>query len=313
MLNVGLIGLGYWGEKYFRLLSTFEGINFVACAEIDSSKHIKDLSDHSCLSFFTDFRQMLKQCQLDAVIVATPADTHFDISKIVLESKVHLLVEKPMTTSSDEAKELIQLASENKRILMVGHTFLFDDNIKQFKKAFYQKFSKFDHIKSIRQHGGLERFDVNCVWDLMAHDITILNHFIGNRVISIQAIPIATCLKTKKIGAATISLKYLENISADIELSWLSDEKIRKIEIFTNDQRIEYNYFPHPGFTMNGEKQNLLQNTEPLKDQLECFIRSIKENTYIKSSGQEAYEIVSLLEAADYSIQNNGVVINFAV
>lgn len=308
MLNIALIGLGYWGKKYFKLLSEMEGVNFIACADVDQNKNNLDFSDQSKISFFTDYKEMLQRFDLDGVVVATPASTHFSIAKYVLESGVDLLIEKPMTTSSEDARELIKIAIEKKKVIMVGHTFLFDENFRSFMELYSKDFQSFNLIKSTRLHFGLEREDVSCVWDLLSHDLSILNELVKNRPLSVKAFPLATCLKTKRIGKAAVYLNFEGDLRVEIELGWLSHHKVRKLELQTNDQVIQCDYFPKFEVKRNScsefiENKNKM---EPLEYQLTYFFDSIKNRHCARSSGADAINIVSLVELADRSIQNNG-------
>lgn len=307
MLNIALVGLGHWGRKYFKLLSEMEGINFVACADINRERHSVDSSKQSKVSFYIDYKEMLQSVSLDGVVIATPASTHYSIAKNILELGINLLIEKPMTTSSKSAEELMRIAADRNKIVMVGHTFLFDENFKNFKKKFVLGPEvKFDFIKSTRIHSGLEREDVSCVWDLMPHDLSIINDLIKHRPLSIKAFPLATCLKTKRIGMASVYLNYENELKVEIELGWLGNQKIRKLELQNINKKIECLYYPQFKVTMNEKTEILESETEPLQVQLEFFFNSIKNKICLRSSGIDALEIVSLVELADRSIQNNG-------
>ncbi len=235
-MNFAIIGLGYWGKNYLRILNSIQDINLVAVVEpnpkIKVEEGIKQLKELNDL-----FDEKL---EIDAVIVCTPTNTHYEISKKLLNNGFHVLVEKPLSTRTTEAEELINLAKLNNLILLVDHTFLYNEAVNFAIESIQDgEIGSLLHINFERTNLGPVRTDVSCLWDLTTHDISILNAITSANPTQIKA----SSFNTSKSGAfdmVNVSLNYENNLFVTIFSSWLHPEKTRKIKIVGDKKMIVF-------------------------------------------------------------------------
>ena len=189
----------------------------------------------------TKMEEVLLDSEIDAVVVATPVSTHFKLGKKVLKAGKHLLLEKPMTTSLSEASKLIKLAKKRKKILMVDHTFLYTDAVQKIKELIEDgEIGKLLYFDSTRTNLGLFQSDVNVLWDLAVHDISILLFLIKEKPLSVQASGVSHT-KNKLENIAFLMMKYPSGFIAHFNSSWSSPVKIRLILIGGSKKMIVYN------------------------------------------------------------------------
>ena len=226
-MNFAIIGLGYWGKNYYRILNSNENINLSAIVDSNQNINLDEGIKH-----FPDLEDLLNsEINIDAAIIATPTNTHYEITKKLLNNGIHVLVEKPLSTKADEASELINLANEKNLVLLVDHTFLYNEAINFAIKSIQDgEIGSLLHINFERTNLGPIRSDVSCLWDLTTHDVSILNAITPNEPTQIRASSFNTS-QTEAFDMVNVSLNYENNLFVTMFSSWLHPEKTRKIKI----------------------------------------------------------------------------------
>ncbi len=231
-INLGLIGLGSWGKNYFRIFSDLKKSNI----KLICDKKIKNIYG----SIFTKYSSdLINSKEIDAVVISTEAKSHFKLAHDALMKGKHVLVEKPLTTNHFSSEKLTKLAKSKKKVLMVGHTFLYNEAIKKIKKIIKSNsIGKIYYINCRRTHIGPIRKDVNVIWDLASHDISIINYLLDdspNKTFSVGAKHIS-----KNLDVSYINLFYKNKIIGNIHVSWEDSNKSRIVEIIGSKARIVF-------------------------------------------------------------------------
>ncbi len=284
----------------------------------------------------TDFKELLDR-DIDAVVIATPVATHYKLAKDALEKGKHVLIEKPITRTSAEALDLIRTAEKAGRALMVDHTFEYAVSVRKIKELMARKeLGEVFNINTIRINLGLFQKDVNVIWDLAPHDISMLRFILGKEPLSVRAFG-ETHVMPKNEDTAYILLKFPDNITAHLHVSWLSPRKMRemtiigskkmlvyddvsqseKIRIFDKSVSIENYRLPSQKYYESfGDFQLLyrsgdiympkLDDREPLKEVCSHFIECVKTGKKPLSDGYSGYMVTKVLEAAQQSLERNG-------
>jgi len=272
--------------------------------------------------------EILEDPNIQGIIICTPATTHYSVARAALQQDKHVLVEKPLTTSSIEAKELLLLAEERKRVLMVGHVFLYNSAIMQIKQYIDNgDLGKILYVYSSRTGLGPVRSDINVCWDLAPHDISILCYLLNKKPLHVTSNG-EWYLKQGNEDVAFNTIEFDQNLIANIHVSWLDPIKIRKLTLVGTKKMLVFNdILPtekikifDKGFTYErplgdfGDFQLSLRDgdilipkikiTEPLTEQCIDFIACIKNNKKPKSDGEHGLLVVQVLEAMSASLKS---------
>lgn len=331
-LRVAVIGLGHWGPNYVRILRESESARLMAVVDTDPKRHerLKSLRlDVACL---TDYREVLKRDDVDAVVIATPTSTHYTIVKAALQAGKHVLCEKPLTTNSAEAWELTGLAASQARQLMNGHVFLFNPGIEYLARARgSQTLGRIYYLNAVRTNLGPFRSDVNAAWDLASHDVYIFNHILGQRPQSVAAIG-GRYLRATIEDIVFLTMRYADNVLGHVHISWLDPKKVRQMTIVGERQMLTWDEFGTPGpimiydrsvqqektYDTFGEFQLLTREgdvvvprippREPLQAQITAFVKRCLDPADADARGraQEGAETVDVLETACRSLAEGG-------
>lgn len=328
-MNFAIIGLGYWGKNYYRILNSNDKINLSAVVDSNQNINLDEGIKH-----FPDLEDLLNsEININAAIIATPTNTHYEITKKLLNNGIHVLVEKPLSTKADEASELINLADEKNLVLLVDHTFLYNDAINFAIKSIQDgEIGSLLHINFERTNLGPIRSDVSCLWDLTTHDVSILNAITPNEPTQIRASSFNTS-QTKAFDMVNVSLNYENNLFVTMFSSWLHPEKTRKIKIVGDKKMIVFDdlNFNEPikiydkkfdqiydkeisqnnnnsffSFSIGDVVSPFIQNSEPLQQVVKHFMLSIEnDETFISNNNNEiALRTVSLLENIEKEISS---------
>ena len=337
MVKLGIIGFGYWGPNLVRNFSSIRDSEIVYCADKDENRltHVKSL--YPKISVTKDYNEILNDKSVDAVIVATPIETHFKIAKDALNAGKHVLVEKPITTSSKDAKELVDIAAKKKKILMVDHTFEYSNPVRKIKEIIDRnELGKIFTIDMIRVNLGLFQEKVNVVADLAPHDISMLLYYLDDMPLSVRAFG-KSYIREGIEDDAHISIEFRDKITANIHVSWLDPCKIRrttivgnkkmlvfddtaadeKINIYDKGVSIQKNNIPKQPYYDTYEEWALtyrsgdvyapkVENKEPLSVMAGHFVDCIKTNKKPLSDGTSGLKVVKVLEAVQESLKNDG-------
>jgi len=239
-LSFGVIGCGYWGPNYVRNLSEIPGASVEAVSDTSGERleHIK--GRYPSVKTHLNSHALLMDEGLDAVVISTPVKTHYELTKRALEAGKHVLVEKPMASSSAECEELIELAEKKGLTLMVGHTYLYSEPIRKvFEIIKSGDLGRLRYINSQRLSLGLFQKDVNVAWDLAPHDLSIMMHAIGAVPDQINCQGSANVTPGVE-DVANISLKFPDSVFATIQNSWLEPSKVRQITFVGTRRTIVY-------------------------------------------------------------------------
>lgn len=331
MIKIGIIGLGHWGPNYFRVFNSFDGVKVAWCSDL-LDENLNKIKQYKGVHLAKNYKDILADDSVNAVVVATPASTHYKIVKDCLKAGKDVLAEKPLTLMPEESMELVDLANKNNRILMVGHTFIYNSGIKKIKEFIDDgELGNIYYLNATRTHLGLIREDVNAVWDLATHDISIFNYLIGKPPVMVNAIG-ADHLKKGREDVAFINLIYHDNIIANIHVSWEDSNKERTIRVVGSKARVVFNdldnleriklYKKGIGVSEDyndfGEFQLQLRDgdiisprievKEPLKEQCLHFIDCVTNRRLPLTDGNNGLDVVKAMYAIEQSLKNNGTV-----
>jgi predicted dehydrogenase len=330
-INIGLIGCGYWGNNILRNLTeqSLTGSITVCDSNQNCIEAIK--TNYFSLTTTTNSDDIFNDDSIGAVIIATPTSTHYSLAKQALLKKKHILVEKPLSTSVEQTKELILIAAANKLILMVDHIFLYNPVVRQLKKYITPDFlGKINYIDATRINLGIYQNDINVLWDLACHDISIINFLTEEKPQSVSAIGrINPAFGVEDI--AYLFLYYRSGLLVQINSSWASPVKMRKMiiggekkmiiydDIEATNKLIIYDYEHAPSSSEN--KLKLIdyrlgditipkyEISEPLKNVITEFYDCILTGKKPIADGVNALNVIETLEKAQESLALNGSII----
>jgi predicted dehydrogenase len=230
-LNIAIVGCGYWGPNLLRNFSQIPDCHVTACCDLDDKKLARMKTLYPAITATRNFEEIVADSSIDAVAIATPVRAHAALAKACLERDKHVLLEKPMATSSKECLELIRLAEARRRILMVGHTFEYAAAVNKAKQIIDSgELGEIYYISCVRVNLGLFQPDINVIWDLAPHDIAIILYLLRALPVTVNSQGKAH-FKQKIEDVATITLNFPNGTIAFIHNSWLDPDKIRKITI----------------------------------------------------------------------------------
>jgi predicted dehydrogenase len=328
MVNVGVIGLGYWGPNILRNFKTLEGVNVTAVYDKNPEVYKRVSSLVSNCRIESTVERLVTSTDVDAVAIVTPVSTHFNLAKLALENGKHVFVEKPLTLKSSQAEELIQIAEAKKLKLMVDHTFIFTGAVRKLKQIIEDgEVGSIYYYDSIRVNLGLFQHDVNVIWDLAPHDFSIMSYLIKEKPVAISAWGSSHVNIREDI--AYITVHYDKNIIAHISVNWLSPVKVRTTLIGGEKKMLVWNDLNADEKIKIYDKGVEVKNTQGIYDLLinyrtgdmwapkvdqvealkhECnhFIECIENDTQLINNGVNGLNVVRMLEACDQSLCNDG-------
>lgn len=327
-VRMGVIGYGYWGPQIVRNFSGIEGCKVVAVADKSSEALRRVRQAHQGLEVSSDVNAILSSAAVDAVAVVTPVWTHFELAKAALENGKHVFVEKPFTASAEQAEELIELAEKKNLLIMVDHTFLFTGAVTKIHQLIDEgALGDLYYYDSTRVNLGLFQHDVNVVWDLAPHDLSIMDHLIRQDPEAI----VATGEKhfSGHEDVAYITVYFKQSVIAHINVNWLSPVKVRTTLIGGEKKMLLWNdleadekvkVYDKGVSVKSGEsvRQLLvsyrsgdmwapkLEPTEALKKEAGYFVECILKGAKPFNDGITGLRVVRMLEAADKSLKDRG-------
>jgi predicted dehydrogenase len=327
-MKVGIIGLGYWGPNLVRNFIAQKNVEKVIAFDQRAERldFIKTKSPSVLVA--ESFEDLLKS-DIDAVVIATPVDSHFILSKQALEAGKHIWVEKPFTSTSQQGEHLLELAEKKNLKIFIDHTFIYTGAVRKMKEIVTKgELGKILHFDSVRINLGLFQKDINVIWDLAPHDLSIMNYVLSHlKPTAVSANGIANY--NGKENIAHISLYFEENCFAHFHVNWTSPVKIRrmivggdkKMLVFDDMENFEKIKVYDAGVDIKNTAsihEALVQyrlgdmyspkviQTEALELAAKEFLDSIRENRDPLTSGKDGLDVVKILEVADLSLQNKG-------
>jgi len=332
LIRVAVIGYGYWGPNVVRNLHSLEHCEVVSVCDKNTAVLERASRQYPAIQMTTDFSEVLSSPRIDAVAIVTPVWTHFALAKAALENGKHVFLEKPLTSTTEQAEELIELAERKHLKLMVDHTFLFSGPVRKIRQLVDSgALGKLYYFDSTRVNLGLFQHDVNVIWDLAPHDLSIMDHIIQEKPEAV----VATGGRHLNglADVAFITIYFPGTVIAHVNVNWLSPVKVRTTLIggsqkmlvwndLDNDEKIRV-YDKGVKITSKEDLDRELlvsyrsgdiwapkiEQTEALNVELAHFIDCIRSDRKPMNDGESGLRVVKLLEAADASLQKRGRII----
>ena len=327
-VRVGVVGFGYWGPNVVRNLNALDRCNLVSVCDTNVKALTRAQKTYPALQLTTDVTEVLRSPDNDAIAIVTPVWTHFELAKAALENGKHVFVEKPFTSNSAQAAELIELAARKNLRIMVDHTFLFSGAVRKIRQLVDDgTLGPLYYFDSTRVNLGLFQHDVSVVWDLAPHDLSIMDHIIGQKPEAVVAT--GGNHLNDLADMAFITVYFPANVTAHINVNWLSPVKVRTTLIGGRDKMLVWNdlepdekvrvYDKGVNITSGEGVYDLLvsyrsgdvwspkvETTEALSLELGYFLDCILEGRNPSNDGEAGLRVVRLLESAEQSLQNRG-------
>jgi len=333
-MNIGIIGIGYWGPNLVRNFAALDDVNVTAVCDFRKERLESIRKQFPAIKLFTtDANEIIKSPDIDAVAVVTPVSTHFPLGMDVLANGKHLFVEKPFTATVEQAEKMIELAEQKNLKIMVDHTFLYTGAVETMKKYIDNgELGELYYFDSVRVNLGLFQHDVNVIWDLAPHDVSIMDYLLDRAPRAIAATGVSH-IDSGVENIAYISTYYDNNLLGHIHVNWLAPVKVRKTLLSGSKKMVIYDDMePHEKIKVydNGveiaEDKDQIYNvliqyrtgdmvspkvdlTEALKKVTHEFYNAINENRNPRTDGHAGLRVVRILEAANESIRSNGKLI----
>ena len=329
MINLGIIGYGYWGPNLVRNFYAADDCQVLAVADAREERLRKLSKVFPAIKTVNDADEIILDPNIDAVVIATPVSAHFELARRALLQGKHVLVEKPMTASVEEAEILINIAEKHGLLLMVDHTFLYTGAVQKMRQLINKKeLGNIKYVDSTRINLGLFQSDINVLWDLAPHDLSILSYLVDETPYSVNARGIThTCNGIENIAYLTVN--FPSGLIAHFNCSWTSPVKVRMMLIGGDEKMILYNDLENTekikvydtGYTYynDEERQQVLvdyrtgdihvpkvSTTEALLNMANDFVSCIQTGKKPQSSCYLGLEVVKILEASTSSIKNQG-------
>jgi predicted dehydrogenase len=327
-VRVGIIGYGYWGPNIVRNFHGLDNCDVVAVCDKSTDALRRAGRAYPNIRLTTDFSEILQSPAIDAVAIVTPVWTHFDLAKAALQNGKHVFVEKPFTSTTRQAEELIELAERMNLTIMVDHTFLFCGAVRKIRQLVDDgTLGPLYYFDSTRVNLGLFQHDVSVIWDLAPHDLSIMDHIITEKPEAVVAT--GGQHLNGHADMAFITIYYPGNIIGHVNVNWLSPVKVRTTLIGGEDKMLVWNdleadekikiYDKGVQITGGESVRDLLVNyrsgdvwaprvelAEALKVELDYFVDCVCNDKVPLNDGHAGLRIVKLLEAAEQSLKGRG-------
>jgi len=329
-VGVGVIGYGYWGPNLVRNFASTEGVQVVSVSDLDWAKLALVRRRHTDVKVTDEFRDLLKDGRIDAIAIATPVHTHYDLALAALDAGKHVLIEKPLARTAEQAQHLIEEAAHRNLVLMVDHTFLYTPAVQKIRELIGDgALGDIYYYNGVRASLGLFQNDVNVIWDLAVHDISIIQYIFNEDPVAVSATAVSHVPGSPE-NMAHITLFFRSSCIAQISVNWLSPVKVRQTFIGGSRKMIMYDDLEptekikvyDKGITVNGSPESAhqlrigyragdmwaphLAATEALQTETEHFVDCVRRGTSPISSGLTGLQVVEILEATSCSIAARG-------
>ncbi len=333
MIGIGVAGAGYWGPKHIRIFGELPGSHVAMVADLSEERLAGIRAQHRTIHTTNHFEDLLQSGDVDAVVIATPVSTHGQLARQALLAGKHVLVEKPLAATSREAGDLVTLAATHNRVLAVGHTFLYSPAVLMLRDLVTSgEIGEVYYAHSQRLNLGLFQRDINVLWDLAPHDLSILFYVLGMEPDAVAAHGCAH-FDAGIEDVAYMALEFPNNVTASVHVSWLDPNKVRRLTLVGTKKMVVYDDVETPekirvydkGIDLPpGEKQfggfqfsyryggvtiPVVPGDEPLRLQGEHFLSCIQSGSLPRSDGTQGLKVVQALEAAGASLARGGVMV----
>ena len=328
-MKVGLIGYGYWGPNLLRNLHETDGVGITRCVDLRPDRRASASKRYPGLQVSDDAEEIFRDPEISAVAIATPVSTHFELAKRALEASKHVLIEKPITRTTAEAEALIHLAQGKGLVLMVDHTFIYTGAVRKLKQMIEAgELGELYYLDSVRVNLGLFQHDIDVIWDLAPHDLSILTYLITEKPDYVSAVG-ADHTGRGMVDVAYLTLHFANNFIAHFHVNWLSPVKVRQNLIGGSRRMVVYDdmepsekvrvydrgiqvtsqdgvYKALVDYRMGDMWSPKLELREALSVECEHFVDCVRSKKTPRSDGESGLAVVKILEAASKSIANDG-------
>jgi len=335
VVNVAMLGLGYWGPNLLRNLASMEGVTVSALCDLDLFR-AEMFRQRFCpaAKVASDYRLIADDSTIDAVVIATPVRTHYELAAALLKSGKHVLIEKPLAQTTQECKQLIETARGCQRVLMVGHVFEYNVAVQRIKQYLDGgELGKLFYVYSQRVNLGRIQHDVNALWSFAPHDVSIFNYWFGQEPVRVAARGFSY-LNSGIEDVVFATLEYPNGVGAHLHLGWLDPRKVRlmtlvgskkmlvyddvsldaKIQIYDKGISGLHDFIEAPESFAEFQFQlrvgdvviPALQFGEPLQAECQHFIECVEHGGQPRTDGPSGLRVVRVLEAAERSLGQDG-------
>ncbi len=332
-LRIAIIGCGYWGPNFVRNFLRLPHVAIAGICDTNSDRRAFIKKTYPALTVCSDYRRLLHKEPIEAAVISTPAGTHFRITEECLIHGLHVLCEKPLSLTAGQIRSLMRLAGRRKRVLMVGHTYLYNAAVKSIREIVRSgELGRIYYIHARRSNLGPLRRDVNAIWDLSPHDISIITHVLGKLPTQVSAYAQRFLSHgVEDVGFAI--MRFAPDILAHLHVSWLDPKKVRELTIIGSKKMLVYEdtntsepiriydkgvmqrYYSRPYRNFREFRLIIREGEvsvpavtygEPLFNECEHFLECIRGSRRPLSDGENALSVVKVLNAIDASIARKG-------
>ena len=330
-IGIGVIGYGYWGPNLARNISELPGASLVCIADTKPERRAIAARRHHDVSVVACAEELINDPRIDAIVIATPVNSHFHLAQRALISGKHVLVEKPICATSEEALQLIECAQARRLVLMVDHTFPYTGSVRKVKELVNTgQLGDLYYYDSARVNLGLFQKDVSVIWDLAVHDLSIMDFVLDFRPVAVSCTGM-NHIKGQPEDVAYMTLFFNRNFMAHLHVNWLSPVKLRRTLIGGSSKMIVYDDLDayekvrlhDKGVIVEVDPEQAQQmllrgyrsgdvwapqvdSTEALGVELEHFVYCIVSGAIPITDGNSGFRVVQILEAAEQSLRMNG-------
>ena len=337
MIQVGVIGYGYWGPNLVRNFMAAPDSSVVSVADLREERLQPLRKLYPSLKTSRDAAGVINDPAVDAVIIATPVSSHFELAMSALKAGKHVLVEKPLATTSDQARELIDVAAARNLVLLVDHTFVYTDAVRKMRELITTgALGEIYYYDAVRVNLGLFQHDINVIWDLAIHDLSIMDFVLPDKPVAVSATGISH-VPGQPENVAYITLFFANRQIAHVHVNWLTPVKVRHTLIGGSEKMILYDDLEpsekikvyDKGITVTPRPEDVykllvsyrsgdmyaprLDNTEALQNEALHFVDCIENHTKPETDGHAGLRMVTMIEAAEKSLTGRGRLIELAL
>jgi len=329
-ITVGVVGAGYWGPNLIRNFYQLSAAQVTWCADLDPDRLARMQALYPGVQVTAEYRDLLDDQNLDAIVLAAPARTHYEMARQALLAGKHVFVEKPLAMSSVEAQHLIQLAESRRRVLMVGHVFEYNPAVLYIKKLVEeQAIGQLYYMYSNRVNLGRVQTDINALWSIAPHDISIMLFLSGSMPETVSARG-GMYLNSEVEDVVFVTMIFPGKVLAHVQASWLDPSKVRRMTLVGSEKMVVYDDVADEGKVkiydkgvyrksneLYGEFQYKVHSgdiyipkiemVEPLRNECTHFLECIQEGKTPRTDGYNGLRVVQVLEAAQRSLEQGGI------
>lgn len=330
MIRVGVIGYGYWGPNLVRNFMLAPGSAVTRVCDLREERLTSLRKVYPALKTCSRPTDMINDPEIDAVVIATPVSSHFELALAALQAGKHVLVEKPLAATSDQARKLVDEAAARKLVLMVDHTFVYTDAVRKIREMIAAgELGQIYYYDAVRVNLGLFQHDVNVIWDLAIHDLSIMDYVLPEKPIAVSATGISH-IPGQPENVAFITLFFASSQIAHVHVNWLTPVKVRHTLIGGSEKMILYDDLepseklkvydkgirvtPGPedvyrmlvSYRLGDMWAPRLDNTEALQTEALHFVDCIEQGRQPETDGVAGLRMVNMIEAADTSLRDRG-------